>query len=181
MQRSLNLGMYDSYQAEIFPLVGTNPCIFCQCTLCVCHFLDWVWFNCPELHHRVKTFPSVTLENIQIWSVLMWHWGCFLGPAAPKGAPDFLPVAVIDQAFLEVCLKQHSELTPPQFWVFSVITCAVVFVTQENQNIFPLGTHYRYSTWPALCVLRSIVTLSYLHSWTRIKAMNSFQSKPNLS
>lgn len=106
MQRSLNLGMYDSYQAEIFPLVGTNPCIFCQCTLWVCHFLDWVWFNCPELHHRVKTFPSVTLENIQIWSALMKSsLGLLLGSCSSKGSSWFSPCGSYRSGILGGMLK----------------------------------------------------------------------------
>lgn len=40
VQGNFNLGMYDSYQAEMsFPLVAANPCI-CQGTLWVCNFLD---------------------------------------------------------------------------------------------------------------------------------------------
>lgn len=160
-----------------FPLLAANPCI-CQGTLWVRYFLDWIWFNCPELHHRVKTLPSVTLEDTQIWPAIMKSSLLPLGSCSSKGSFCFLPMAVLNQVFLEVCLQQPLELIL-QFRFSSVITCAMAFLTQENQNIFPLRTRYRYSAWPAL--LRSAVTLSYLHSWTRIKAVNSFQSKPNLS
>lgn len=161
-----------------FSLVAANPCIF-QGTLWVCYFLDWIWFNCSELYHRVKILPSVTLEDTQIWPAVMKSLlGLPLGSCSSKGSSCFLPLTVLNQALLEVCSQQHLELTP-QFRFSSVITCAMVFLPQENQNIFPLRTRYRYSAWPAL--LRSAVTLSYLHSWTRIKAVNSFQSRPNLS
>lgn len=84
--------MYVTYQAEMsFPLVEANPCI-CQRTLWVCHFLDWIWFNCPELHHRVRTLPSVTLENTQICpAVMKSSLGLPLGSCSSKGSSWFSP------------------------------------------------------------------------------------------
>lgn len=132
--------MYDNYQAEMsFPSVAANPCI-CQGTLWVCYFLDWIWFNCSELHPRVKTLPSVTLENTQIWpAVMKSSLGLPLGSCSSKENSCFLPVAIINQVFLEVCSQQHLELTP-QFRFSSVITCAMLFLTQETK-IFPPLEH----------------------------------------
>lgn len=110
MQGNFNLGIYDSYQAEMsFPLLAANPCI-CQGTLWVCYFLDWIWFNCPELHHRVKTLPSVTLEDTQIWPAVMKSSLLPLGSCSSKGSFYFLPMAVLNQIFLEVCSQQPLEL-----------------------------------------------------------------------
>lgn len=103
------------------------------------------WKLCHLWHWKILRFG---LQMKIKWNL---HWGFLLGSAAPKGAPEFLPVALINQTFLEVHSQQRLELIPPQFRFSSVITCAMVFLTQANLNIFPLRTHYRYSTWPALC------------------------------
>lgn len=110
VQGNFNLGMHESYQAEMsFPLVAANPCI-CQ-NLWVCYILDWVWFNCPELHHRVKTLPSVTLGNIQICpAVMKSSLGLPLASCSTKGRSRFLPVAVINPAFLHAHSSTWSLL-----------------------------------------------------------------------
>lgn len=122
-----------------FPLIAVNPCI-CQ-TLWVCCFLDWIWFNCPELHHGVNTLPSVALENIQIWSAVMKSsLGLPLGTCSSKGSSWFSPCGTYTSSIPGGMLTAAREAysSPVQF--SSVITCAMVFLTQENLSIFPLRT-----------------------------------------
>lgn len=182
VQGNFNLGMHESYQAEMsFPLVAANPCI-CQ-NLWVCYILDWVWFNCPELHHRVKTLPSVTLGNIQICpAVMKSSLGLPLASCSTKGRSRFSPCGSyksgIPGGMLTAALGVYSSSVQV---FFSHHLCYCVSYSRKPKY-FPTSNMLQIF-YLACCVQesRSVVTLSYSHSWTRIKAMNSFQSKPNLS
>lgn len=165
-----------------FPLVAANPCI-CQSTLWVCHFLHWIWFNCQELHHRVKTLPSVALENIQIWPVVMKSsLGLLLGSCSSKGSSWFSPCGSYKSGILGGMLTAALRVYFSSVQgFFSHPLCNGVSYSRKRKYFPTWNTLQIFYLACSVWALRSIVTLSYLHSWTRIKAVNSFQSKPNLS
>lgn len=91
----------------------------------------------------MKTLPSVTLANTQIWpagsalSLMKSSPGLLRGPTAPQAA--FLKSGVCGQA---------GKLTP-QCRFSSVMTYSTAFPTQEKKNILLLRTRSIYAAWPA--------------------------------
>lgn len=165
------------------PLVAASPCsqraprlpaepiwISNHRVACVCvtgKYLNWAWWNCLVFNEIFAGAGSGVLQLQRKLPI-----------SSLRGYSPALTKVLLTAVLQADCSAQASWTQPCSTSVWFVLQC------------FPLKKIKVFYHLNILCILsfvclvlepRCAVTLRYLHSWGRRRAMNSSQSQPNLS